>query len=130
MPNHGTYFFFILRIRRPPKSPLFPYATLSRSLGYRLIALPGVYCHALLAAARGEAETTRRLTDDLTTWAAPRGAKVFGHFAARARALSALGGREFEEAYRLLSGISPAGRLVSHVPVAMRAAGDLVAAAV
>src|SRR3712207_8988065 len=80
MPNHGTYFFFILRIRRPPKSPLFPYATLSRSLGYRLIALPGVYCHALLAAERGEAETTRRLADDLTTWAAPRGARVFDHF--------------------------------------------------
>src|SRR5256886_2642887 len=31
--HHGRYFFFFLMIRRPPRSPLFPSPTLSRSAG-------------------------------------------------------------------------------------------------
>jgi DNA-binding CsgD family transcriptional regulator len=102
----------------------------SERLGYRLIALPGLYCQALLAAARGDDEATRSLTDELVTWAAPRGAKTLDHFAARARALAALGRRDYEDAYRLITAISPPGRLLPHVPVAMWVAKDLVEAAV
>src|SRR5256885_15124960 len=35
------FFFFFLMIRRPPRSTLFPYTTLFRSLPQRLLALQG-----------------------------------------------------------------------------------------
>src|SRR5438445_2113877 len=31
-----TYYFFFLMIRRPPRSTLFPYTTLFRSIGFRV----------------------------------------------------------------------------------------------
>jgi DNA-binding CsgD family transcriptional regulator len=102
----------------------------SESLGYRLIALPAVYCQALLAAARGNEVAVRSLTDELLGWGSPRGATMLDHFAARARALAALGRGNYEEAYRLYASISPPGRLLPHVPVAMWVAKDLVEAAV
>ena len=102
----------------------------SERLGYRLIALPAVYCRALLAAARGNEVAVRSATDDLLEWGAPRGATMLDHFAARARALAALGRGDYEEAYRLYASISPPGRLLPHVPVAMWVAKDLVEAAV
>jgi DNA-binding CsgD family transcriptional regulator len=102
----------------------------SERLGYRLIALPGLSCQALLSAARGDDEATRSSTDGLVTWAAPRGAGMLDHFAAWARALAALGRRDYEDAYRLTTTISPPGRLAPHVPVALWVAKDLVEAAV
>ncbi len=102
----------------------------SERLGYRLIALPGVYCLALLAAGRGDDEATRSLTEEMVAWAAPRGVTMLQHFASRARTLAALGRGDYEEAFRLTTSISPAGRLTPHVPVAMWIARDLVEAAV
>ncbi|MGY1794257.1 AAA family ATPase [Geodermatophilus sp. SYSU D00525] len=102
----------------------------SELLGYQLISLPGVYCRAMLAAARGDDEATRSLTEELVAWAAPRGATVLEHFANRARALAALGRGDYEEAYRRTTAISPPGLLAPHVPVAMWVAKDLVEAAV
>ncbi|WP_369255046.1 helix-turn-helix transcriptional regulator [Geodermatophilus amargosae] len=102
----------------------------SERLGYRLVALPGLYCLALVAAARGDDEATRSLTDEMVAWAAPRGVMMLGHFAARARALAALGRGDYEEALRLGTSISPAGVLEPHVPVALWTARDLVEAAV
>jgi DNA-binding CsgD family transcriptional regulator len=102
----------------------------SERLGYRLIALPGLYCQALLAATRGNEGATRSLTNELVAWGAPRGAAMLDHFAARALALAALGRGDYEEAYRLCTTISPPGRLVPHVPVAMWVAKDFVEAAV
>ncbi|NEM06216.1 helix-turn-helix transcriptional regulator [Geodermatophilus normandii] len=102
----------------------------SERLGYRLVALPGLYCLALVAAARGDDEATRSLTDEMVAWAAPRGVTMLEHFAARARALAALGRGDYEEALRLGTSISPAGRLTPHVPVALWTARDLVEAAV
>jgi DNA-binding CsgD family transcriptional regulator len=102
----------------------------SESLDSRLIALPAVYCQALLAAAGGNEVAVRSLTDELLGWGAPRGATMLDHFAARARALAALGRGDYEEAYRLYASISPPGRLLPHVPVAMWVAKDLVEAAV
>jgi ATP/maltotriose-dependent transcriptional regulator MalT len=102
----------------------------SERLGYRLTALPGVYCLALLAAARGDEEATRSLTEELVAWAAPRGVTMLEHFANRARSLAALGRGDYEGAHHLTTSISPAGRLAPHVPVAMWIARDLVEAAV
>jgi DNA-binding CsgD family transcriptional regulator len=102
----------------------------SERLGYRLTALPGVYCLALLAAARGDDEATRSHTEELVAWAAPRGVTMLEHFANRARSLAALGRGDYEAAHRLMTSISPAGRLAPHVPVAMWIARDLVEAAV
>ncbi len=102
----------------------------SERLGYRLVALPGLYCLALLAAARGEEERTRAVVGELVARAAPRGAAMVEQFAARAGALAALGRCDYEEAYRLAASVSPPGRLAPHVPLALWVAPDLVEAAV
>ncbi len=102
----------------------------SERLGYQLISLPGVYCRALLTAARGDEGATRSLTQELLNWAAPRGVTMLEHFASRARALAALGRGDYEAAYRFTASISPPGRLAPHVPVALWVAKDLVEAAV
>ncbi len=99
-------------------------------LGYRLITLPGVYCCALLAAARGDDETAQRLADDLVDWSAPRGVHLLESFAHRVRALAALGRGEFEDAYGELTAISPAGSFAPYAPVAVCVAMDLVESAV
>src|SRR5688572_33459899 len=43
---HSLFFFFFLMIRRPPRSTLFPYTTLFRSMRHRVVPL----VHTLLAA--------------------------------------------------------------------------------
>ncbi len=103
---------------------------MGEALGYRLISLPGIYCLALLAAVEGDEESCRSLTAQMVAWAGPRGARGIEHFASRARALSALGAADYEEAYRQAASISPPGELAAHVPVAMWVAMDLVEAAV
>ncbi|MET7401848.1 LuxR C-terminal-related transcriptional regulator, partial [Dactylosporangium sp. NPDC005572] len=60
---------------------------------------------AFLAAARGDVERCRVLTDEITTWAAPRGVGLTQAFVRRARAFAALGQGDFEEAYVQASGI-------------------------
>jgi ATP/maltotriose-dependent transcriptional regulator MalT len=104
--------------------------TWGRTLGYELIALPGLYCLALVAAVRGDEEATQTLTEEMTAWAAPRGVTMLEHFACRVRGLAALGRDDYEEAYRQATAISPAGQLVAHAPVALGMALDLVEAAV
>src|SRR2546430_14459918 len=50
----SLFFFFFLMIRRPPRSTLFPYTTLFRSLGADLgDRAPGVRAHHLGAGAAG-----------------------------------------------------------------------------
>src|SRR2546422_11407698 len=39
-PSVGFFFFFFLMIRRPPRSTLFPYTTLFRSVRERALELP------------------------------------------------------------------------------------------
>ena len=101
-----------------------------RRLGYELMALPGLYCLALVAAARGDQEATRALTGDMTAWAAPRKVALVEHIASRARGLAALGRDDYEEAYQQASSISPAGHFAAHAPVALGVGLDLVEAAV
>src|SRR2546430_17508197 len=48
--RYPLFFFFFLMIRRPPRSTLFPYTTLFRSLSRRELALLVLCVYALLAA--------------------------------------------------------------------------------
>ncbi|GAA3598058.1 LuxR family transcriptional regulator [Nonomuraea rosea] len=98
--------------------------------GYRLLAWPGIYLKAMLAAARGQEDAATALADRMTRWAAPRRARALHCYAWQIRALVALGRGDFEEAYQQSAAISPAGVLASHVPHALWCVTDLVESAV
>lgn len=98
-------------------------------LGYRLTAVPGIYCRALLAAARGDEPAIQGRTEELLAWAAPRGAVTAAHFAHRARGLAALGRGDFEAAFAHATAINAPGTLTNS-PVGWWSARDLVEAAV
>ncbi len=102
----------------------------SERLGYRLIAMPGIYCLALLAATRGDDSTASSLTDELMAWAAPRGVRMLEQSACHARGLAAIGRGDFNAAYREASAITPPGSLAPHVPVALSVTFDLVESAI
>jgi DNA-binding CsgD family transcriptional regulator len=102
---------------------------LSRTSGCELLAWPGRYQAAALAALRGDWATSHALAGELIAWAQPRRAGAVLTFAWHARALAALGRGDFESAYRQAAAVSPAGQLASHAPGAIWAALDLVEAA-
>jgi hypothetical protein len=77
--------------------------------GSELLIWPSRYVLALLAAARGDVDTNRRLFDELTNWAAPRGARLVQRSALHARALAAIGQGDFDHAYQLLTAIARQG---------------------
>src|SRR2546430_16286872 len=59
---HADLIFFFLMIRRPPRSTLFPYTTLFRSLGLCVIALTTVQSFTLerdVSLAQGDRKSTR-----------------------------------------------------------------------
>ncbi len=85
---------------------------------------------AMIAAARGDEELVRELTEELLRWAMPRGITLAQMAVHRVGCLAALGRGHFEEAYREAARISPPGILASHVPHALWAVMDLVEAAV
>ncbi len=99
-------------------------------LGYELVASGGIYCKALVAAARGSDGTARALADQLTEWSVPRGLGLLRHFAHRVRGLADLGSGDYASAYEEFTAISPAGRFAPYAPVAVTVALDLVEAAV
>jgi DNA-binding CsgD family transcriptional regulator len=98
--------------------------------GYEAALWPGRYLQGLIAAARGDDERTRELTEAFTQWGGPRGIQVGMWYAWHVRGLAALGRGDFEEAYQQLCRISPPGILAPHVPHALRVVMDLVEAAV
>lgn len=102
---------------------------LCQSRGYGLMAWQVRPVQALLAAARGDHETTRSLTNEVIRWAAPRRARSPQSCAWLARSMAALGRGDFEQAYQQASAVSPAGTLASHVPFALYCPLDLVEAA-
>lgn len=102
---------------------------LCASHGYHLLAWPFRFGKAIVAAARGDGDTTSALADEMDRWAAPRQAGMVQLYARHARALGALARGDHERAYHDLAAISPPGRLRSHVPLALWAAMDLVTAA-
>jgi DNA-binding CsgD family transcriptional regulator len=98
--------------------------------GYQNLTKPCRFLKVVLAAVRGDDDRVDALSDELLQWAGPRGIRV-GHWRAwQARALSALGRGDFEEAYQQASKVSPPGTLASHVPHALAVLMDLVEAAV
>jgi len=87
------------------------------------------YVFALLAAGRGDHDANRARCDELSSWAAPRGALAVEHASAHARALAAIGRGDFEEAYRFAAAVSPPGTFPSNVGEALFVCMDLVEAA-
>jgi DNA-binding CsgD family transcriptional regulator len=98
--------------------------------GYQNLTRPCRFLQVVLAAVRGDDDQVQELSEELLQWAGQRGIRV-GHWRAwQARALSALGRGDFEEAYQQASKISPPGTFASHVPHALAVLMDLVEAAV
>ena len=77
--------------------------------GHPLPAATARWCLALLAAARGDAAAVRTLTDRMTGWGVPRGARRVVAHAAQARTLAALGRGDFEDAHRESTALGPPG---------------------
>jgi DNA-binding CsgD family transcriptional regulator len=102
---------------------------LCEAQGLRLFAPEGQRVQALVAAARGNYERTRSLTDAMLEWAAPRRVRSLQYSAWHARSLAALGRGDFEEAYQEALKITPAGVLASHNPHVLCSALDFVEAA-
>ncbi len=98
--------------------------------GYPLVAWTARHRRAVLAAARGEHDMAGVLAQEMTRWAAPRGAGQAEAAAHHVDALAAQGRGDFEDSYQHAAAISPAGVLASHVPLALWVAMDLVEAAV
>ncbi len=98
--------------------------------GYQMLTQQFHRAQGLLAAARGDDGTVRKLAQGITEWAVPRGARTVEHFARHMTALAALARGEHEVAYREASAISPSGVLAPHAPLALWVPLDLVEAAV
>ncbi|WP_320775901.1 helix-turn-helix transcriptional regulator [Streptomyces sp. CRN 30] len=88
------------------------------------------YVGALVAAARGDAETATALADDIARWAAPRGAHGIRALADHARGLAALGQGDAEAAWRHANDLTAPGALAPYRPQALAGTLDLVEAAV
>ncbi|HEY6789749.1 MAG TPA: AAA family ATPase [Trebonia sp.] len=97
---------------------------------YPMLAWVGKFLLACAAAAGGDYATARSLTDQLDQWAGPRRADVVRAYAAHAKALSALGRGDFDEAYQQATLIAPAGALPVLAPHAVWTVMDVVDAAV
>ncbi|MFF3890343.1 AAA family ATPase [Streptomyces sp. NPDC001914] len=98
--------------------------------GYRLLAWPGRLAQALLAAARGDPSTVAQIARGMANWSTSRGGRTVQLYAHHARALSAVGHGDFEEAYRQVTAISPPGVLPPYVAHALWVPMDLVESAV
>jgi len=103
---------------------------LCQTHGYRAALAPARFYRSLVAAARGDEDTTRSLTDEMMRWAVPRRLRTVEVYAHTASALAALGRADFESAYQSVTAVSPAGMLAPYVPHARWLVMDLVEAAV
>jgi DNA-binding NarL/FixJ family response regulator len=97
---------------------------------YRLLGSFLRYDRAMVAAARGDRETVRRIADDLVAWAAPNRINFVLQLAAHAKAVDALSHGEFETAYRHAIEICSPGTVPAHKPAALWVLLDLVESAV
>lgn len=97
---------------------------------YRLLGGFLEYDRAMVAAARGDRETVRRLADGLVAWGAPNRIGFVLQLAAHAKAVDALSSGEFETAYRHAVEICSPVTVPAHKPAALWVLLDLVEAAV
>jgi len=97
---------------------------------YRLTASTGHFQRGLVAAARGDGDTAREIADRLVSWGNPRGLGALRVYAAHIRALSALGGADFDAAHRLLRALVTPGEVPRFMPHALWLLLDFAEAAV
>ncbi|MGI5240358.1 AAA family ATPase [Dactylosporangium sp. CA-139066] len=97
---------------------------------YRLLGGFLQYDQAMVAAARGDRDTVRRITDDLVSWAAPNRIGFVLQLASHAKALAALSHGEFETAYHRAAEICSPETVPLYKPAALWVLLDLVEAAV
>ena len=103
----------------------------TRMSGSRDFAVTGRLCRIAplyVAAARGDDDIVRRETNELITWAAPRGLGILLFWGYQLQATAALGRGDFEQAFRLCSAICPPGTAPPN-GFTTRAAFDLVESA-
>ena len=98
--------------------------------GMGLLAWPLRYPQALVAAAVGDHEQVRTLTDRMRSWAIPRRVGAVELYAHHADALDALGRGDYQAAYRSARAVDPPGHFTPGVGQALWVAMDLVEAAV
>ncbi|CAA9351247.1 MAG: hypothetical protein AVDCRST_MAG34-1772 [uncultured Nocardioidaceae bacterium] len=103
---------------------------LTQRHGFELLSWPGRYGLALVAAARGKDDVAASFTDEMLQWAQPRGVLSVMAYAHHAAAVSALGHRDFETAYRHASQVSAPGVIEPGLAHALWLMMDLVDAAV
>ncbi|MGI5239298.1 helix-turn-helix transcriptional regulator [Dactylosporangium sp. CA-139066] len=96
---------------------------------YRLLAWPGIYLRAMLAAARGDEAVVRANTEAMLRWAVPRRVGLVRGYAAHVQALAAHARGDFDTAYRQASLVSPPGELSAYTPHALWLVLDLTEAA-
>ncbi|BCB86216.1 AAA family ATPase [Phytohabitans suffuscus] len=97
--------------------------------GYQMLRWPLRFGVALVAAGRGDEETTQDLAGRMLRWAAAHGARSVARAAHHALAVAALGRGDAEQAYRHAAEVSPSGTLATNAPLALWSAIDLVEAA-
>ncbi|MFE4670638.1 ATP-binding protein [Streptomyces sp. NPDC056716] len=96
---------------------------------YRMTAHVGHFLRGMLAAARGEQQEARDLADRLVSWGNPRGLGVLRRYGSHIRALSALGGADFEAAYQQLRSVVTPGEVPRHQAHSLRLFFDFTEAA-
>jgi DNA-binding CsgD family transcriptional regulator len=85
---------------------------------------------SLLAAVRGDGESTRGLCDEMSKWAVKHRVATVQYLVLRTCVLEAIGQEDFEEAYRLAAIISSPGEFPRYAATALLVCMDLVEAAV
>lgn len=103
----------------------------TRMSGGRGFAVTGRLCRIAplyVAAARGDDDLVRTETNELITWAAPRGLGILLFWGYQLQATAALGRGDFEQAFQLCSAICAPGTVPPN-GFTTRAAFDLVEAA-
>jgi DNA-binding CsgD family transcriptional regulator/tetratricopeptide (TPR) repeat protein len=98
--------------------------------GSALTVSPLGAIQGFLAVMRGDNVRAEQLAEQAETWAEARGITAVLWIIARTRALMAFGRGDFEEAYRQLTLINPAGTLAVHIGVPVYVSLDLIDAAV
>ncbi len=98
--------------------------------GYPLLAWPGRYALALIAAAEGDDELSKALVAEMLQWAVPRGASIVATYAHHTAGMAALGRGDGQEAFGLLAFVNPPGVFGSREAYALWTMLDVVEAAV
>jgi DNA-binding NarL/FixJ family response regulator len=104
--------------------------SLCDDLGFQMLAWPGHFLRGLVAAARGDDDTVRAMTDRMAAWGFPRRVGVIQHYIAHLNCQAAMSRGEYDAAFRHASLVSPAGELATHTPIALWLVLDVVEAAV